>query len=77
MSTFDRRFDNFPNFMYVDNKGKEFITKGYKTKEELLNFIYEHSDLREMEIEEDEVNILNFIKKYKKSIFYMSFMNCL
>lgn len=66
MSTFDRRFDNFPNFMYVDNEGKEFIAKGYKTKKELLNFIHEHSDLREKEIEEDEVNILKFIKKYKK-----------
>ncbi|MBL7575221.1 protein-disulfide isomerase, contains CxxC motif [Peptoniphilus asaccharolyticus DSM 20463] len=66
MSTFDRRLEAFPNFMYVNEKGREFLIKGYKSKEELLNFIFEHSDLKPIEIEQSEENIFDFIKKYKR-----------
>lgn len=66
MSTFDRRLESFPNFMYVNEKNKEFILKGYKTKKELINFIEQYSNLKPVEIEKNEHNFMDFITKYKR-----------
>ena len=66
MRCFDRRFEHYPDFMYTDENGKEFILKGYKSKDELIKFIDQHSDLEKREIRLDKESILDFIEKYKK-----------
>lgn len=66
MSTFDRRLETFPNFMYVNEKGREFILKGFKSKNELINFIEKHSNLKPREINLSNDEVLNFIKIYKR-----------
>ncbi|MGO1579935.1 MAG: DsbA family protein [Peptoniphilaceae bacterium] len=66
MSSFDRRFENFPNFMYTDENGKEFIIKGYKNKKELINFISKHSNLEKKDIVLKKEEVLKFIKKYEE-----------
>ncbi len=66
MKCFDRRFERYPNFMYTDEKGKEHIIKGYKTKEELMKFIDEHSYIPKRKIIINEEIIKDFILKYKK-----------
>ncbi|MDO5040896.1 MAG: DsbA family protein [Peptoniphilus sp.] len=66
MKCFDRRFERYPNFMYTDEGGKEYILKGYKTKEELMGFIDRFSDIPKREITLDEESVKEFIRKYKK-----------
>ncbi len=66
MKCFDRRFERYPNFMYTDKNGKEYILRGYKTKEELINFIDRFSDIPKREIKLNEKSIKEFILKYKK-----------
>lgn len=66
MSSFDRRFESFPNFMYTDENGKEFIIKGYKNKKELINFISKHSNLEKKDIVLKKEEVFKFIKKYEE-----------
>lgn len=67
MSNFDRRFETFPNFMYVNENRKEFILKGYKNKKELIDFISEHSNMQPKQVEKSEDEVLKFTQKYKRS----------
>ncbi|WP_138159242.1 DsbA family protein [Peptoniphilus catoniae] len=66
MKTFDRRLEAFPNFMYTDEKGKEYIIKGYKNKKELIDFIDRFSNLEKREVFLNRQNLLEFIDRYKK-----------
>lgn len=66
IATFDRRMVTFPNFMYVDEKKREHVIRGYKTKNQLIEFIDKFSNLKKRYIVADEKHILDFIKQYKR-----------
>ncbi|WP_164845532.1 DsbA family protein [Anaerosphaera multitolerans] len=70
ISSFDRRFTNYPNFMYTDDKGREKLLTGYKSLEELISFLEEQKpNLVRREINLNKNEVYNFIKNYERVFF--------
>lgn len=70
ISTFDRRFTSYPNFMYVEESGREKILTGYKSLEELIEFIEESdSTLTKREVVLNSEELFKFIEKYERVFF--------